>query len=214
MILKRDIELVIEAQCEQSVIKSGTIDRRFMEKFMPTGNHIEFISGIRRCGKSTLTKQIIHANYQKTVYFNFEDARVHGFEIGDFAKLDEFFGLGLDAYFFDEIQNVPSSEVFKAIAERKEKVYITGSNATLLSKELETRYTGRHLRHELFPFSYNEFITYKQLTSDINTFSQYLLSGGFLEFPDSENTEVLQNILKDIFTGTLQSGMQSEILEA
>jgi predicted AAA+ superfamily ATPase len=199
MILKGEIELAIEAQREQLVTRSGTIARRFMEKFMPTGNHIEVISGIRRCGKSTLMKQIIHTNYQKTVYFNFEDARVHGFEVGDFPKLDEIFGRGYDAYFFDEIQNVPSWEVFiRQLHDRNDKIYITGSNATLLSKELGTRLTGRHLRHELFPFSYNEFITYKQLTSDINSFSQYLLSGGFPEFLDSQNAEVLQNILKDI----------------
>ena len=199
MILKRDITLAIEAQREQSAPKDGTIARRFMERFKPTGTHIEVISGIRRCGKSTLMKQISHTLYEKAAYFNFEDARVHGFDVSDFPKLDDAFGRGYDAYFFDEIQNVQSWEVFvRQLHERGEKVYITGSNATLLSKELGTRLTGRHLRHELFPFSYDEFLRYKLPDTNVSTFSQFLLNGGFPEFLDTENSEVLQNILKDI----------------
>ncbi len=199
MILKNEIEQAFEAQHEYLGIKSGTIARDFLEKFKPTGSHIEVISGIRRCGKSTLMKQIIQDRYQKTAYFNFEDARVYGFEVSDFTKLDEVIGRGVDAYFFDEIQNVTSWEVFaRQLHDRGEKVYITGSNATLLSKELGTRLTGRHIRHELFPFSYHEFLRYKHLEANAVTFSHYLLKGGFPEYLDTENPDVLQNILKDI----------------
>jgi hypothetical protein len=199
MILKRNIELAVEVQQEQLIAKSGIIDRDFSQKFKPTGLHIEVISGIRRCGKSTLMKQILHNRYQKTAYFNFEDARVHGFEVSNFPKLDEVLGTGLDAYFFDEIQNVSSWEIFiRQLHERNEKVYLTGSNATLLSKELGTRLTGRHLRHELFPFSYTEFLRYKLLDNTAASFNLYLTKGGFPEYLDTENPEVLQNVLKDI----------------
>ncbi len=199
MILKQDILLAIVAQRELLTEKSGTISRNFMKTFYPTGKHIEVFSGIRRCGKSTLMKQIIRTRYQKTAYFNFEDARVHGFEVNDFLKLDEVFGTGIDAYFFDEIQNVPSWEVFiRQLHDRNEKIYITGSNATLLSKELGTRLTGRNIRHELFPFSYDEFLRYKLLSRDAVSFTKYLINGGFPEFLDTENPEVLQNILRDI----------------
>jgi len=199
MILKRDIEQAFEAQQEQLVSKSGIISRRFLEQFKPSGNHIEVISGVRRCGKSTLMKEIIRNKYQKTAYFNFEDARVHGFEVGDFAKLDEVIGSGMEAYFFDEIQNVPSWEVFiRQLHERNEKVYITGSNATLLSKELGTRLTGRNIRHELYPFSYEEFLRYRLLENNAGTFALHQRLGGFPEYLDSENTEVMQNLLKDI----------------
>ena len=199
MILKNDIERALAAQRDYLGIKSGIISRDFTEQFKPTGKHIEVISGIRRCGKSTFMKQIIQAGYQKIAYFNFEDARVYGFEVNDFTKLDEIIGLGVDAYFFDEIQNVSSWEVFiRQLHDREEKVYITGSNATLLSKELGTRLTGRHIRHELFPFSYHEFLRYKQIEANAGTFSQYLLMGGLPEYLDTDNPEVLQNILKDI----------------
>lgn len=199
MILKQDIEQAIKAQQTNLNLNSGIIDRGFMEDFSPTGKHIEVISGIRRCGKSTLMKQIMQQHHQKLSYFNFEDPRVFGFEVKDFIKLDEVIGQGVDAYFFDEIQNVPSWEIYiRQLHDRNEKVYITGSNATLLSKELGTRLTGRHIRHELFPFTYQEFLRYKQLEAGSSTFSQYILKGGFPEYLDTENSEVLQNILKDI----------------
>ena len=61
-------------------------------------------------------------------------------------------GPNKQAYFFDEIQNVPSWEIFvRQLHDRGEKVFVTGSNASLLSKELGTRLTGRNLRHELLP---------------------------------------------------------------
>lgn len=199
MILKSDIELALNAQRELLTTKSGTILRNFHDTFQPTGNYIEVISGVRRCGKSTLMKQIINSNYSKTAYFNFEDARVHGFEVGDFPKLDEVIGRGIDAYFFDEIQNVPSWEIFiRQLHDRNEKVYITGSNAALLSKELGTRLTGRHLRHELFPFSYQEFLAFKALENNQDSFNHFTDIGGFPEYLESENPEILQNLVKDI----------------
>ncbi|MCX6277706.1 MAG: ATP-binding protein [Bacteroidetes bacterium] len=199
MVLKRDIKLAFDFQQEQLAPRIGTINRAFLEQFTPTGQHIEVISGVRRCGKSALMKQIIGKNSGKTAYFNFEDARVHGFEVGDFPKLDEVIGSGMDAYFFAEIQNVPSWEIFiRQLHDRNEKIYITGSNAMLLSRELGTRLTGRHIRHELFPFSYPEFLRYKQQENGPVASNLYLQKGGFPEFLDTENQEVLQNMLKDI----------------
>jgi hypothetical protein len=199
MLLKRNIELAYHAQHEQVETSHGVIERQFMHSFNSAGKHIEVISGIRRCGKSTLMKQIIQALYHKTAYFNFEDARVYGFEVSDFPKLDEVIGRDIDAYFFDEIQNVPDWEIFiRQLHDRNEKIYLTGSNATLLSKELGTRLTGRHIRHELFPFSYEEFLTYKQIENIYDSFEMFLLEGGFPEYLESLQIEVLQNLLKDI----------------
>jgi len=199
MLLKRNIELAYHAQHEQVKTRQDLIDRRFMRQFNPAGKHIEVISGIRRCGKSTLMKQLIQARYQKTAYFNFEDARVYGFEISDFPKLDEVMGKDIEAYFFDEIQNVPDWEIFvRQFHDRNEKVYLTGSNATLLSKDLGTRLTGRHIRHELFPFSYEEFLTYRQIENTVDSFKLFFLQGGFPEYLETLQTEVLQNLLKDV----------------
>jgi uncharacterized protein len=133
------------------------------------------------------------------VYFNFEYPRVHDFVVGDFQKLDEVIGTETKFYFFDEIQNVASWEIYiRQLHDRDKKIFITGSNASLLSKELGTRLTGRHLRHELFPFSYPEFLAYKKLKNTVAAFEQYLQHGGFPEYLRDENHEILHMLLKDI----------------
>jgi predicted AAA+ superfamily ATPase len=86
----------------------------------------------------------------------------------------------------------------RQLHDRGVKVFITGSNASLLSKELGTRLTGRHLRHEMFPFSYAEFLLFKKIKKSVASIGQYLNEGGFPEYLVSANTEVLQNLLKDI----------------
>jgi hypothetical protein len=142
-------------QQEITNAKVDFVPRTYLNKIIGKGSRIEVLSGIRRCGKSTLMKLLMQRIKKPIAYFNFEDARINGFEVNDFQKLDEIIGKGKAAYFFDEIQNIASWEIFvRQLHERGEKVYITGSNASLLSKELGTRLTGRHLRHELFPFSF------------------------------------------------------------
>ena len=75
---------------------------------------------------------------------------------------------------------------------------MTGSNASLLSKELGTRLTGRHLRHEMFPFSYPEYLLFTKQKKSAVSISRYLQEGGFPEYLESHNPEILQTLLKDI----------------
>lgn len=199
MILKSELEIAYRLQ--QTFIKAvkSFIPRKYPKPLKATTGHVEVISGIRRCGKSTLMDQLKHRYKSGTAYFNFEDPRVHDFEVTDFQKLDEVMGSGKKVYFFDEIQNVPSWEIYiRQLHDRGKKVFITGSNASLLSKELGTRLTGRHIRHELFPFSYAEFLLYKKLKSNASAFENYLQHGGFPEYLRDENEEILQTLLKDI----------------
>ncbi|HNZ42346.1 MAG TPA: ATP-binding protein [Bacteroidales bacterium] len=199
MVFKSEIESAYNLQQSDVKIKKSGVKRAYLSKLLPESKHIEVISGIRRCGKSTLMKQLMQQYKTDIAYFNFEDPRVNNFEIGDFQKLDEIIGRNKAAYFFDEIQDVASWEIFvRQLHDRGEKIYITGSNASLLSKELGTRPTGRHLRHELFPFSYLEFLEYKNLKNNENSFEKYIQKGGFPEFLREENQEILQSLLKDI----------------
>jgi hypothetical protein len=199
MVLKSDIENVFK---DQQIFLFGhqkTVTREYLPKFTILGNQIEVISGIRRCGKSTLMRQIILTYYKNVAYFNFEDSRIFGFEISDFQKLNEVMGDNYEAYFFDEIQNIQNWELYiRQLHDRGKKIFITGSNASLLSKELGTRLTGRHIRHELFPFSFPEFLQFKKLENNVESLETYISLGGFPEFLQTENKEVLQNLLKDI----------------
>jgi len=199
MVLKTGIEKAFASQQALLKAEKPSMERTSLKEFQPNGNHIEVITGIRRCGKSTLMNQIKKLHYPRSAFFNFEDSRIFGFEVHDFPKLDEVMPPSAEAYFFDEIQNVETWEVFiRQLHDRGAKIFITGSNASLLSRELGTRLTGRNIRHEIFPFSYAEFLLYKKKERSADSFWQYLQTGGFPEFLASGRTEMLQNLMKDI----------------
>jgi hypothetical protein len=135
-------------------------------------------------------------------YFNFEDPRATGFELNDFQRLDEVFKEEYGesgCYFFDEIQNVDKWELFvRTTLDRKKHFLITGSNASLMSKELGTRLTGRHLKQELFPFSYSEFLDFTSKKAGADSFDEYIRKGGFPEYLKYGRSEILQELLNDI----------------
>jgi predicted AAA+ superfamily ATPase len=128
--------------------------------------HAVIISGLRRAGKSTLLAQLAHRlGEDKFYYVNFEDERFLGFAADDanalYASLVEMFG-ERGIFVVDEIQNVPGWEHFvRRFMEMGLKFYITGSNASLLSRELGSRLTGRYVPVELFPFSFAEFLRFR-----------------------------------------------------
>ncbi|MFH0818195.1 MAG: ATP-binding protein, partial [Candidatus Micrarchaeota archaeon] len=130
------------------------------------------------------------------------DPRAANFEAGDFPKLDAAFREEFGAsgcYFFDEIQNVPKWELFvRSQLDRGKHFAITGSNASLLSRELGTRLTGRHMRHELFPFSYSEYLAFTSAKAGLGTFNDYFLRGGFPEYLSAGKSEILQELFNDI----------------
>lgn len=128
--------------------------------------HAVIISGLRRVGKSTLLAQVAHhlGEYQ-FYYVNFEDDRFLGFRAEDaddlYQMLVEVFG-ERKIFIIDEIQNIPGWEYFvRRFMDLGLKFYITGSNASLLSRELGTRLTGRYIPIELFPFSFTEYLKFQ-----------------------------------------------------
>ena len=178
--------------------------------------HAVVISGIRRSGKSTLLGQVIGSIYKNGVYYlNFEDERLVDFDVKDFNYLYEVF---LELYgekkvfFFDEVQNVPQWEIFVRRMQSKGcKFFITGSNASLLSKELGTKLTGRNVNVELFPFSFREFLSFKgfQLSRDWLSltiqraavkkhFAEYLKHGGMPEYLKYQDATLLKRVYEDI----------------
>jgi uncharacterized protein len=201
MITKENLTSVIKSQREWiSTIDKG-IERRELRELKLKDSFALVISGIRRCGKSTLLNQVL-SNQKKFYYLNLEDPRLEGFELSDFNKADnllkELYGSG-GIYFFDEIQNIEKWEKFiRFLVDKKNKVMITGSNASLLSRELGTRLTGRHISSELFPFSYLEFLKFFNQKPSEKTYSDYLYKGGFPEYLKDNDITLLHELLKDV----------------
>jgi len=201
MILKDVLRSVIKLQGKELDKIDFGIERNVLKNIDTKLPLVIILSGIRRCGKSTVLKQIIK-NTDNFYYFNFEDQRVFGFETGDFEKLDEVFHEEFgecDIYFFDEIQNVEGWERFvRRMQDSGKRFVITGSNASLLSKELGTKLTGRHITHELFPFSYTEMLRLMSKKRSLLSFESYMKTGGFPEYLKFNKTEILQELLNDI----------------
>ena len=170
------------------------------EKTIPiNSNRIVVITGIRRCGKSTLLKHHIK-NFNEAIFINFEDIRLEGFDKNDFLKIEKITAEDQIRYLvFDEIQNVIDWEKFVRSAHDKGfQIFITGSNASMLSRELGTHLTGRHLQLELFPFSFGEYLKLKSLEENAENFLLYLQNGGFPEYLQSEEEDYLRSLAKDI----------------
>lgn len=198
MALKREIKTAYDLQQIRKQNVLGKNERDKINSIQTENSFVQVITGVRRCGKSTLL-HFLMSKYTKIAYFNFEDPRIINFTVSDFPKLDEIIPNDTEAYFFDEIQNVPQWEIYiRQLHDYEKKVYVTGSNASLLSKDLGTRLTGRYLAVELFPFSYVEFLQFQKLENTDKAVEKYLKLGGFPEYLKTNNVEVLQNLFKDL----------------
>lgn len=153
--MKREaIEILVLDQREalenkkHGLVRTVDFDKLFSTK------QIAVITGIRRSGKSTLLLQLMK-EYNEFSYMNFDDERLLNFNVSDFQTLLSVFAKFTKSkvVFFDEIQNVEGWERFiRRIFDEGYKIFITGSNAKLLSSELATHLTGRYIKIELFPF--------------------------------------------------------------
>jgi predicted AAA+ superfamily ATPase len=196
------------------LLNSGVVKRKFPAEYLRT-TEIVVISGIRRCGKSTLLQQIRGASKEKDYYLNFDDERLIQFKVDTFQLLletfIELFGVQ-KTFYFDEIQNIAGWEMFvRRLHDYGHKVYITGSNASMLSRELGTHLTGRFVKYELFPFSFDEFLEFNgklSLKEDIHSteakselqglFSAFFNSGGFPAYLQSQNDNYLKSLYETI----------------
>jgi predicted AAA+ superfamily ATPase len=210
-------EIVLEQKGQQESFSLGIRREKLdsISKYFPLP-HSVVISGMRRSGKSTLLAQIISSFYKDNYYyFSFEDERLIDFSPADFNVLYEIFiELFGDrkVFFFDEIQSVPKWEFFvRRLQDAGCKFFITGSNASLLSKELGTKLTGRTVVTELYPFSYREFLLFKgyslkkeslSLTKERAVlkkhFNEYLKIGGMPEYLKYNSPDLLKRTYEDI----------------
>ncbi len=158
------LQIVIEQA--QEPLLCNIVKRWQQQELMSlVGNkQIIIISGIRRAGKSTLM-QLVRQNIKEHNYcLSFDDDRLISFTVEDFALLldvfIELYGVQ-NTFYFDEIQNIFGWERFvRRLHNEGKKIFITGSNAHLLSNELGTHLTGRYIGVRLFPYSFREFVTF------------------------------------------------------
>lgn len=208
-------QIVIQ-QKEETSLKEGTIRREILDEVMKwfDDKRIIILTGLRRSGKSTLLKQIMREK-KDWCYVNFDDERFIGFQAQDFESLNEVlievYG-NPKTYFFDEIQNVDRFETFvRRLHDHRKKVLITGSNASLLSKELGTRLTGRYRSFEVYPFSFFEYLKFRKLNPKkewlyiaekkvmlLKAFEEYLADGGLPEYLKNKDREYVKTLFENI----------------
>lgn len=208
-------DTLLQVIYEQRRIPSEDVIRRNIDSNLLIAPEIIVITGVRRCGKSTLLRQIQQQLHDKDFYINLDDERLLNFTVEDFQQLNELFHSEFGeqhTYYFDEIQNVKGWERFvDRLYNAGNKVFVTGSNANLLSRELGTLLTGRHITIELYPFSFAEFLSYRKYLyskQDFYTtegrarmnryFLEYLGMGGLPQYLRSGNTAFLKSLYTDI----------------
>jgi len=217
--------LIVEYQREISNVQ--IVERSF--SFEKELNYV--LVGLRRAGKSYLMfqqiKQLLKSGYSinQILYFNFEDDRLSILDIADLDLIKVCYEEMFDykpVFFLDEIQIVSGWEKFaRRLADQGYRVYITGSNAKMLSSEIATTLGGRYMIKNVYPYSFSEYLkasnidiydkNYKYLFySEINrAFENYFFFGGLPEILKVENKrEWLSNLFQKIFFGDLVSRYQ------
>lgn len=221
MINNQELKQIILDQAEKGSDK--LIEREVFKEVnvLRHNTFIVVIIGVRRCGKSSVLQMIRNQSSERDFFISFDDDRLVTFEVDDFQRLleclIELYGPQKTIY-LDEIQLIPGWERFvRRLHDAEYKIYITGSNAHLFSKELGTRLTGRYIEVEMYPFSFREFVLLKTLqlpkknmtTNEVaqmkQLFSSYMREGGLPEYLKYQLSGYLhtlfENVLyKDIIT--------------
>lgn len=214
---KKVIEYVLTEQQEElkERVEEQLCHRKEERLVDLKSSQAQCVIGVRRSGKSTMCYQALQDSGLKYAYVDFDDERLEGMGSGQLNDVLEVFYMiygNFDCLFLDEIQNVEGWHLFvNRMLRRKMKVVITGSNAKLLSGELATHLTGRSKEISLYPFSFEEFCTMKQVDMKRKTtkaeafrrvaFDAYLKQGGFPELMSMEDgrayvSGLVDNILK------------------
>ena len=197
--LESELRAVVAAQRDE-MSRKKTMPREALGTLRPVEGFALVATGIRRCGKSTLLHQWAEREPTPTLSLLFDDLRLAAFTASDFAVLDRVIAAQKPANLvFDEIQLVPGWERYvKQKLDQGFRVLVTGSNAAMLSVELGTHLTGRHLDRELAPFSYAEFLRYTRSKPSPKSVQDYLFLGGFPAFLATGEPDILRQLVLDV----------------
>lgn len=222
MIEKETIkEILLENRKE---IESQQVVHRDIEK-EDFANYV--LIGVRRAGKSFMLYQQIQDNLKKGItwdsmlYINFEDERLIGMTAQELNLILEVHGMmsaQRPILFLDEIQNIEGWDKFaRRLADNKYRVYITGSNAKMLSSDVATTLGGRYITKHILPYSFSEYLSANNIPyDDMNIattsgradvqryFAEYFRFGGFPEGAQlASKRDYLNSVYQKIYIGDI-----------
>ena len=206
---------------QHEVIKNAKLIKRDIE-LEDNLNYV--LVGLRRAGKTSIlysrVQDLIKSgiDWNQIIYINFDDERLINFNLDDFSdilQVSEELSEKKHYYYFDEIQNINNWEKFALrIANQGYKVDITGSNAKMISKEIEAVLGGRYISKEVLPFSFNEYLkandisfnsyTNKEIANINNLLNQYFNFGGLpLTFQIKDKREYISSVFQKVLLGDI-----------
>lgn len=220
--MTKDLIKTLIAEYQQYVTGVELIPRQV--EFMDGQNYV--LVGLRHAGKSYLMYQriaeLLSQGHQQdeVLYFNFEDDRIDSLDITDLELIKTCYEEMYDhkpLFFLDEVQLVDGWEKFaRRLADRKYQVYITGSNAKMLSSEIATTLGGRYMVQEVFPYSFAEYLKahdidltqknaeFKYRNQIVRMSDEYFRKGGLPETALMPNSrQWLSSLFSKIFFGDL-----------
>lgn len=227
-----DIEKVLlEQQDELEALDGEVLIHRPEEDLINLKSKLaQVVIGVRRSGKSTLCFNALRKAGVHYAYANFDDERLEELETQDLDNvlqtLYKIYGK-FDYLFLDEIQNIDGWPLFvNRLLRQRIHIIITGSNAKLLSTELATHLTGRHHKIELFPFSFKDWcsikdVEYTRLTTKnkgllSKAYEEYFRQGGFPELISGEENpkEYISTLIDNIISQDIKKRYKIRNIDA
>ena len=227
-----DIEKVLlEQQDELEALEGEVLIHRPEEDLINLNSKLaQVVIGVRRSGKSTLCFNALRKAGVHYAYVNFDDERLDELETQDLDNvlqtLYKIYGK-FDYLFLDEIQNIDGWPLFvNRLLRQRIHIIITGSNAKLLSTELATHLTGRHHKIELFPFSFKDWcsikeVDYTRLTTKnkgllSKAYEEYFRQGGFPELISGEENpkEYISTLIDNIISQDIKKRYKIRNIDA
>lgn len=222
--MEKDTIKLIIAENQRNIKNMTFVHRNYV--FEDNLNYV--LVGLRRAGKSYLMYQQIHElikqghDISEILYFNFEDDRIDQLKLEDLDLIKTCYEEMFDSkpiFFLDEIQNIDRWEKFaRRLADQKYRVYITGSNAKMLSSEIATTLGGRYMIQEVYPFAYQEYLLaqnidisqpnslYTNRNAILKNIDTYFRFGGLPELTMVQDKRAwISNLFNKIFFGDIMS---------
>lgn len=189
---------------------------------------IKVITGVRRCGKSSLMQTIAQelrdkgVSEENIIYFDLDKRGYRNIKTSDqLEKIieDDAIAKGLKYLFIDEVQNVTGfEEVLNGFRDEGDfSIFITGSNSFLLSGELITKLTGRYIEFEMFPLNFQEYLGMKDFLKKpvdsnlVQEFDNYLLEGGFPKAVQYDSIQDKKTYITSVITEIFEKDIKRRV---